>query len=747
MAQEITTTAKIRRLPWLIAANGINGVFFSLTVFGSFFVLFLRELGLDNTRIGFLVSLLPFAGVLAPFIGPLADRVGLRRLTLLSFGARTAVILFLLLTPWVLDHYSEDAAFKWVTVIILTFAVIRAAGMTALFPWSHEIVPDHIRGKISAINNISMNLGVAAAVSGASYVVRRFAGLTPFMAVIGVGVAAGFLTVLCFSFLPGGARRPRSAAGIGSFNAILEPLTDRNFRRYLSGVGVVMFTWTALFTFVPLYMKDQIGLSSADVLVLEVAGTVGGLLSSYLWGWAADRFGSRPIMLTGAALMCLLPVCWFLLPAHSDLSMPLAVALAVVVGGAVMGRMIGGNRYLFVTIVPPEKKTAYMAIWLAVFGLCGGSGPLLAGWFTDFCRGIDTEFLVFTIDAYTPLFGIGLALLLLGVVLLRRVSSDGAVSTGRFVRMFLQGNPLMAVESVMRYRMAGEETQRVHITERLGHAKNVMSVNELVDSLHDPSFNVRFEAVVAAAQLPANPELTSELIEVLSCGDPELSVAAAWALGKVGDESAVGPLRETARSEFVPLQAGSARALARLGDTSSTAFFLQQLKDQADPHVAIAYVAALGQLRAVEAIGVLVGFLRSCEDEMLRSEAALALARIIGHEHAYIRLWWGMRRDAGTTAARTLMSGRRRMARQYGGSEVSQLAQECADSFAGGDLNGAVERLVALLGSLHQAAPAEAAPLILAECADRLREFSAARIEYIALALHTMTVEGLAYRE
>ena len=63
---------------------------------------------------------------------------------------------------------------------------------------------------------------------------------------------------------------------------MLEPLRDQNFRRYMVGISVISFAWAALFAFVPLYMKEQVGLSAANVLLLEAAMTVGGLLSSYL---------------------------------------------------------------------------------------------------------------------------------------------------------------------------------------------------------------------------------------------------------------------------------------------------------------------------------------------------------------------------------------------------------------------------------------------------------------------------------
>ena len=67
---ELTDEQKIRRLPWFYGHNVCNSIFCQLTFFGPVFVLFLSELGLPKVQIGFLLSLLPFCGLLALFIAP-----------------------------------------------------------------------------------------------------------------------------------------------------------------------------------------------------------------------------------------------------------------------------------------------------------------------------------------------------------------------------------------------------------------------------------------------------------------------------------------------------------------------------------------------------------------------------------------------------------------------------------------------------------------------------------------------------
>ena len=54
MAIELTNIEKKRGLPWICGSAAMNVIFGNLTVFGSVFILFLNELGLDKTKIGFL---------------------------------------------------------------------------------------------------------------------------------------------------------------------------------------------------------------------------------------------------------------------------------------------------------------------------------------------------------------------------------------------------------------------------------------------------------------------------------------------------------------------------------------------------------------------------------------------------------------------------------------------------------------------------------------------------------------------
>jgi MFS-type transporter involved in bile tolerance (Atg22 family) len=186
----------------------------------------------------------------------------------------------------------------------------------------------------------------------------------------------------------------------------------------LAYTALTLVTMQSVFVaFVPLYMKEQIGLPGSRVVLLEVAGYVAGVLSSYGWGAWTDRSGSRPLVPT-LVIMALLPVLWMLIPRHDEWSFLAAIAIAAVAGVATTGWWVADQRLLYVEIVPPEKRTEYMAIYYAWIGFVGGCGPLICGLLLDYFQELSGQIGPVTIDGYSPLLAGSVALIAAALSLL-----------------------------------------------------------------------------------------------------------------------------------------------------------------------------------------------------------------------------------------------------------------------------------------------------------------------------------------
>lgn len=738
MTHVLTNAEKIRRLPWHTAFSSTNTVFALLTYFGPGYVLFLNELDFSNTHIGLLLSFVPFSALVALVIAPWAARFGYKRTWVTFFGMRKVMTIGLLFVPWVLAEFGPQVLAIYVTVVVALFALSRAIAETAYYPWVQEFIPNSIRGRYAAINDIVGRLTGIASIALASYILGLSAGLDRFMLLFVIALVFGFISVWSSSHIPGGApARDRNTPNL-SHRQFADVLRDRNFVRYVTGLGILLIGLAPMASFLPLFMERQVGLSESHIVLLQIGSLVGGLFSTYFVGWAADRYGSKPVMLSGLSLRMTLPLAWMLMPRHSEWSLPVAVLIAVVQGIADISWAIGSARLLYVRVVPPDKGAQYMAVYYATVGLIEGISQLAGGRILDFTQGLGLsgQFLIFPIDPFFPLFAMGLVLLLVSLVIFSRVQADGPISVSEFIGLFTHGNPLRALEWLFFYYRARDERQTVVMTERLARTKSPLTVEELLAALKDPRFNVRFEAVISIARMDSDPRLVGALCDILDGTELSLSVIAAWALGRMGDKRALDTLRRGLDSPYRSIQAHCARSLGTLGDASVASRLLERLAEETDKGLLIAFSSTLGNLRTQEAIGPVLTVLESTENEGARLELALALSRIVGHEHHFIRLLRRMGQDKGTAISQDVMALKRHMGISSG-PLYNEIAA-CADAFARDDYENGITLLIQVIRLLPEDSHTPPGREILAASASALERFRTRRSEYLILALHTL---------
>ena len=500
------------------------------------------------------------------------------------------------------------------------------------------------------------------------------------------------------------------------------------------------FAILPLNSFVPLYLQEQVGISVGGVVYVQTGILIGALLSTTFWGWAADRYGSRPIMLVGAIIWALLPICWIIIPKNGGLGFYIALTIAFAQGIANMGWAIGGQRLLFNRIVPPSKKTGYLALYTTWTGVTGGLSLLAGGLLVQVSMGLSGKFLFFNLDPYTGLFLIGFLLVILSIRLLKTVPGDAHFTLNEFANLFLRGNPFMAVTSMIRHHLTNDERGTIVATTRLAETGSPLVVEELLESLADPRLAVRMEAVIAISHTKPDPRLTEALTNMLSGTELASSVVAAWSLGRLGDPSAIAALQGSLDSPYLAIRAHSVRALGILGDRQSAPLFLERLRVETNKGLQMAYAAALGQLQEREATGLLLETLHETQNHGARLELALSLARLVGDEDFFIQLLHQTHAPmgVGTALAQSFNGLRKKIEKNQYDDDLHDLFIESGDAFARDDLERGMIGLSHIIQSSHDNGTAPHADLILQACASHFEEGCTARIEYILLALHTL---------
>ncbi len=754
----LTTVDKLRGLPWSVATNAFNTFFVQFTFFGSVFVLFLDRLGLDKAQIGLLLSPIHFAGILALVIAPYAARFGYKRTFVAFFALRKIPAALLILTPWVVAWLGNSAIIWFVALCVSLFAILRAIEETAYYPWLQEFVPNAMRGRYTAISSISTTAVAFVSVLLASYVIGHTSGNTGFLILIGVGVTLGLVSAWTASHIPGGAP-VKVAAGQSELRKMGATLRDRNFTRYLAGAGCFVLATVSLGSFLPLFMREEVGLSASSVIMVQAGLTVGSLLSSFVWGWAADRYGSKPVLVIALFVSFFLPLFWWSIPRQGAAVLPLALLISFVRGISDIGWGIGAGRLFYGNVVPPEQKGAYTSVHFAWIGLIAGLSQLFGGRLLTLTQNLDGSFLGVALDPYSPLFTLSMVFSLASLLVMVRMRADNSVGVLEFAGFFFRGNPFAAAASLVRYNLfTGTERGAVAAAERMGASQSALTIDELIESLDDPRFSVRFEAIISIARMRPHPRLTAALIELLNGSEVATSTLAAWALGRTGDANAVAALVAALDAPYRSIQVHSARSIGLLKAESAADLLQARLANEQDPGLQMAYAGALGNLQAREAVDPLLALLDHFGNQHARRELALDLARLLNNEAGFMQLHRQSRIEPDTALAGAVAALKRAWVQHQkqrkpgpaasAAEEVAALSarfDEVVQIFAANDLQRGIGLLSTVLYTFAEPKNTAAQPedneeqivacKILAHCCAAMNQYGDARLEYVLLGL------------
>lgn len=738
MQTEPTMLDKYRALPLWLTAAGLRSVYV-VTITGTLLTLYLHELELDIGKIGTLLSIMPFLGLVALAVAPYVEQMGLKRTCVIFNIVRVLVTTFLIGVPFCRFLPGEGIEFGVIALILIVFSVANYTFATADGPWSQQLIPSEVRGRIVSVLFMCVGAVTAVALAMAGVFIKLFSGLLSFQLIIGVGAVFGLLSTVLTAKLPGGLPEKKQDHTKTHFRSMVEALKNKQFNWVMSALTMIHLSVTATVSFIPLYMKDVVGLSNSQVVVTAFCGSVVLIGGYFFWGWATDRYGAKPIFLINTAAMLTFVPLWYVMKLPQTMEMRLGLAVFVSVYGAILGSgwIIGFDKYLYNNVLPPTQKTSYISVVHAWAGLAAGAGPLMAGWLVSYCEGLDRTVFGLHLDPYTPLFILYLLVLAIGVYFISRLNPDSQTSATQFAGMFLQPGQLVAMSTVFRYRFARTENDRVHMTRQMGMTSNPLNVEELIKALNDPSFNVRYEAVITIANRKAHPQLTDALIQILLDPDPELSASAAWALGRIGNPRAIPALRESLAFRYPLLQARAARALGMLHDTESAPMLMDWLVSESDPALKRACASALGALQYRAALTDIIKLLLHTKRPSFRGELATAAAQILGDEQQYVKLLRDCRMDLNTAAGGALLDLKKLMARKkYTDQELIQVVEKTAGSFARGDLGTALNSLEQII---HNLGTRVIEPTLYESLGIFIKELNTANepnTETISLALH-----------
>ncbi|HIP70643.1 MAG TPA: MFS transporter [Anaerolineae bacterium] len=148
---------------------------------------------------------------------------------------------------------------------------------------------------------------------------------------------------------------------------------NANLRLFLISRAVIGMT-VGMASFYVVYARNDLGVSAGAVGLFLTAQMAGAAVSNILWGWLADGYGNKTVIVGTMATAGLTAVFALTLPA---LYLPAYVVVFILLGAMLSGWRIGYNN--FVLEMAPEKIRAACVAWQNTLIAPVTLLPLIAG--------------------------------------------------------------------------------------------------------------------------------------------------------------------------------------------------------------------------------------------------------------------------------------------------------------------------------------------------------------------------------
>ena len=126
------------------------------------------------------------------------------------------------------------------------------------------------------------------------------------------------------------------------------------------------------------YALDKLGITESAIGLFIAVSAASGVISNFLWIYAAEKYGERWILILTSAMAWASPLIvisvQYVSPAWR---VPVYLSIFALNGGAMSGMMVGFMTYM-INIAPPRVRPTYLGFMNTILFPCGFM-PVLAG--------------------------------------------------------------------------------------------------------------------------------------------------------------------------------------------------------------------------------------------------------------------------------------------------------------------------------------------------------------------------------
>ena len=603
----------------------------------------------------------------------------------------------------------------WLPVVVIILVglsdVLGNGGSALWFSWMADLIPAKSSGSFWGRRQAIVTVASLIGMGLAGYILDLFRDAdAPQRVFIGFGVVfsisalAGVLDVIVHQAVCEPRPAPSNPSGRSRWGRMLESLRNRDFRHLTLFIGCWAFGLNMLATFGLIYFKRNFPVTYTHVAALSIAGAVGAIASSHLFGILTDRLGPRVL---AAVLMVLCPLTamsWFFVHSgYMTLHLPwgtwtlpqvvVVQGISTFIGGALFAGIAPCQLRLAGVLSQASGRTMAMAVHWSVVGIFAACGTLLGGMIMDFWVNHHLAWTlpngtVFSyIHVIVILFALTLWIVALPLILSIRTPVD-AMPFGEALSRMVMMNPVSAfrnIYSLQTFSAFGPAHRRARAARKLGEGRSEIAIPELAARFEDPSIDVQEEAIRALGEINT-PESVTVLLDKLADPACEFVPQIAHALRHSGDARCIDPLIARLQSQDRETLIECIRTLGHLGDRRAIPPLLTLLAHNRQRKVLAVSSEALASLGELSAAYQIIPQMRAMPNRMLKQALAVAVADLLGQRDTFYPMLIADTEQPGSGASLLLADLRKRITRRLPSCAQVETLEAIESAYHDGDV-------------------------------------------------------------
>lgn len=345
---------------------------------GPVVVLFGRTIDMPASWIGFLLSFMPLSMLLVMATIPLVTRFGPKKLMIVTWIGRNLAASLVFLIPWAMSTHGPRTAWIVLLAAVLSFCLVRAAGVGGWFPWLHEVVPDEEQNTFFSTETALAQLCIVIVTLAQAAILGKEPGVGHFMVIYAFGIASGLISAGWLSRVPGGRATWNPEHPQDSFTSYSAAWADRPYMRFVITTSLCYTCLAWINASIVLYMRDELGFDDLRIMLILSAGNLGVLLTIHYWGRFAEYTGTGYAALLAIVGHSAGALGYLLLPPDAAWTiwvLPPAYVLTNLLGVAYWTLT---HRHM-ISVVDEVHKVGYTNFWILGTALSLGVTPIVAG--------------------------------------------------------------------------------------------------------------------------------------------------------------------------------------------------------------------------------------------------------------------------------------------------------------------------------------------------------------------------------